>query len=464
LGNVIPLDDQNDVLRESFTYTWKTLPGAGGEIQEGKSTMNSNSKKRVMVAKNVLPVIDEPYMANKVDRPSRIEFQLVSVRMPNSSPEFVSGNYNRFNGELMESENFGKKLDRGGFAKEKVSELSSANGIELASEIYYWFCKSTVWNEVTDVFSDKSGRSVINSGEGTAADINLNLVAALRQAGLESYPVVLSTRGHGVPHPVYPSYNDFNYVVASFIQDGTIYLLDATWDYPFGLLPERCLNGQGYVVTPNGGQWVNLNSNAYLSTDYKTTVGISDGVITLSMKAKHTNHSAIYKLNEILNDGKDEFAENLTDSYSEWEVENLAIPENIENGQLFYEISLSNAIDKANLYLNPFMDGVFNENPFNREDRYSPIDFVYNYKLSSSTELTLPDGYSVELPESMEVALPDDAGVFKYSVINEGRNITLTSEFILSKIRYSPAEYSQIKEFFDTMVEKNNEVIVLKKT
>ena len=71
--------------------------------------------------------------------------------------------------------------------------------------------------------SSSAGRSAYKKAEGSVADINLKLIAALRNYNIKAYPIILSTRGHGTIHPVYPNYNEFNYVIAGIEIGGKKY-------------------------------------------------------------------------------------------------------------------------------------------------------------------------------------------------------------------------------------------------
>ena len=48
----------------------------------------------------------------------------------------------------------------------------------------------------------------------------------LREAGITSNPVLVSTRDHGIP--VSPTINGFNFVISSATINQELYLLDAT--------------------------------------------------------------------------------------------------------------------------------------------------------------------------------------------------------------------------------------------
>ena len=60
----------------------------------------------------------------------------------------------------------------------------------------------------------------------------------LRELGLQSDPVILSTRSNGAIHPAQIMVNQFNYVIASVNIGDKTYLLDATEkEGSYNLLP-----------------------------------------------------------------------------------------------------------------------------------------------------------------------------------------------------------------------------------
>jgi len=77
----------------------------------------------------------------------------------------------------------------------------------------------------------------------------------------------VSTRKHGFVRKSFPVVDQFNATICKLEMDGGVYLLDATDRFlPFGLLPERCLNGEGWVISEEGSGWIKLQSNALNST------------------------------------------------------------------------------------------------------------------------------------------------------------------------------------------------------
>nr|NQU94325.1 hypothetical protein [Bacteroidota bacterium] len=80
--------------------------------------------------------------------------------------------------------------------------------------------------------------------------VNLILYQLLKKLDFEAFPVVISTRENGMLSPVYPSLNKLNHVIVYVKNNGNDYLLDATEDYmPYSLLPKKCLNWSGHIIS-----------------------------------------------------------------------------------------------------------------------------------------------------------------------------------------------------------------------
>ena len=60
------------------------------------------------------------------------------------------------------------------------------------------------WNNNNDKFASKTPNQLINDKFGNCADINLFTIGLLNSIGIESYPLILSTREHGKIKVDYP--------------------------------------------------------------------------------------------------------------------------------------------------------------------------------------------------------------------------------------------------------------------
>lgn len=464
LGNVVDLDYTEEPIAETFTYQWRSEPKAGGGYDKGTSTLNSNSVRRKATARDVRAFEDEPLMSNPIDRPARIEFQLSTIQMPNSPVKNIAQDYTQFSTEILGWSTFGGKLDAKGFAKDQVAMVEGSTDIDKAKTLYNWLSKNTTWNQVYGISGNEAGREVVRKKVGSVGDINLTLVAILRAAGLRAYPVILSTRGHGAVHPVFPSLQDFNYVIVSTTIDDKEYLLDATSGLPFGTIPSRCFNGQGWRLSVNGGTWVDLKNGMH-KTSVSSTITFDEETINSEMTVKYGGHSGINFVRKARESGEEGVDKIFSEALEEGTLQNFHWTDSlgVEKPVVTFDWLRENE-DPDIIYLNPLPYAAVSEVPFKREERFSNIDYRYKMNVTALSKIHLPEGYAVELPEPIRMILPEKGASFTYTVNNVSGVVTILSRFQLNKLEYTPEEYQQLKKFYEVMVEKNAQAIILKKT
>lgn len=200
-------------------------------------------------------------MSNPCDLPLRMEFQLVNIDIPGQVIQQIAGSYAQLNKKLLENEYFGKAANRSNFPKELSEKVAGMGDLEKADYLFEWMKSTVAWNRKYGFMQSKTWRECLRDKEGGVADINLALTSLFRAHGLEADPLILSTRGNGTVHPTYPSFEDFDYVVSVVRIGDELYYADATARVPFGLLPPRCLNGDGWLVSASGGNMMPLKGH-----------------------------------------------------------------------------------------------------------------------------------------------------------------------------------------------------------
>jgi len=116
------------------------------------------------------------------------------------------------------------------------------------------------------------------------------------------------------------------------------------------------------------------------------------------------------------------------------------------------------------LYLNPFILHKEDENPFKHETREYPVDFGSAFDKTYMIKISLPEGYAVEeLPQSKVFALPEGGGKYLYNVSQIGNDISITSSVSINRSLFSQMEYPNLREFYNQVVAKQAEQIVIKK-
>ncbi len=464
VGNVIPLETAYDNKQESFTYQWKSSPQQGGKVYKGTNSLASVSQMKLFIGSNIPPVVDEPFMNNKCDVPSRLEFQLVSVQMPDRPIEMIAEDYNHFSKELMEMNSFGHRLTKGRFSKRWATDLEGKDELQRAATIYQISQNHFAWNGVYSFLSSEAGSTIFDEKNGDVADINLSFIAALKEHGINASPLILSTRGHGTVHPLYPSFDDFNYVVA-YIQIGQeYYLADATSETPFGVLPKRCLNGNGWLVKKQGGVWVDLKQSAKHNSTVLIQLSLDNENMACQISSKQEGYAALEVENSYQKEGLESLKDEITKGFEDWEIQGFEYDSsnNVELVKLSFELNQQLAGEDI-IYLQPMSYGASKKNPFVREERSSTIDFPYGYNEKVYAQIKVPEGYTAEVPETFAAQLPEKAGSFRYIVTQSGNNISVLSDMKLVKKDFSPTEYELLKQFFELVSEKNNQFVVLKK-
>jgi hypothetical protein len=264
----------------------------------------------------------------------------------------------------------------------------------------------------------------------------------------------------------------FNYVILSVTIDGKTILMDATEKHlPMGEIPERCLNGEAIQIIIEGKKfrWINLEaqkkSRTIINADMKLK---QDGSLSGTINVTRDGYDALETRKIYASKGKEEYLKSLK-ADNGWELENTKV-EGLEDlrSQLVitHEVSLDNHSDVAAglIYLNPFFTGRLEDNPFKSNQRLYPVDFGSPFDKIVISKIEIPEGYIVdEVPEPKALALPGNAGKYMHNVLVAGNFVNVTSSFSITKSLYTQNEYALLREFYNQVVAKQAEQIVLKK-
>ncbi|GAB3530430.1 hypothetical protein GCM10027443_11010 [Pontibacter brevis] len=427
----------------------------------------------VWVMKDVPALKEEKYITTLGDYQSKIEFELQQVNIPGRGAEVMTGNWSKVTDDLLSSSSFGTQLNRSGFYKDDLAAISAKHKEpeEQMRAIYELVQSRMKWNQHYGVYTSNPIRKAYDLRQGSAAEINLLLTSMLLEAGLDAGPVLVSTREHGRVVTSYsPMINKFNYVIAHVNVGGKEYLLDATDPLlPVGMLPFRCLNGSGRLIKKNDQRWVELSANTTYTRLFDATITISpQGEITGTGHESAGGYKALYMRKEILDEGESKFAESLAKEVGDFKISKPQI-KNLRDVNkaldITYNISAGGS-GQANhiIYLNPMLGQAEEENPFKLEKRLYPVDFGTPIDETYICRITIPEGYELdEIPKGLIVNLPEKSGRFMYVVQQEGNTLQVLSKVSISKPMFSAPEYAGLKEFYNQIIAKQAEQVVLKR-
>ena len=103
-------------------------------------------------------------------------------------------------------------------------------------------------------------------------------------------------------------------------------------------------------------------------------------------------------------------------------------------------------------------------NPFKQEKREYPIDFTFPNEDKYLCIITIPEGYTVEsLPSPISLVFSDNLLAYKFNISSNGKQIQVSSVLDTNTSILEAGDYDELKLFYNEMIKKQTERIVLKK-
>ncbi|MGQ7856456.1 DUF3858 domain-containing protein [Pedobacter sp. WC2501] len=427
-------------------------------------------------AANVPALKEEPYVTTMDDYTPKIGFELRAIQFPGTLYEDFNGSWSKIINGLAMDEKFGGFINKNSYAKSVLPGILKGEKDTLAAvKLILNYVKNNLkWNkEYAEYAKETSPKSIFEKKTGSSADINLSLLSLLKEAKIESYPVLISTRENG-EHPGYPLESAFNNVIGVTQIGNTLYYLDATdKDLPAGMLDYENLSHRGFYIDlkNNDGKWLSTEPNIpsekifvynmVLDKEHKLSGTInqySKGYAALNLRNKYrtTNNET-------------EFVKNFKKDKTGLEVSAYKI-DNLDNlDELLTEsmdVTIEDNVEEAGnlVYFTPLLFERTKENLFKLEQRKFPVDFAYPFKESYRITVNFPEDYEIDkLPKGGIYKLREESGTFTINYIAEGKTLMVKSSINVNKSLYTPEEYFDLKELFKTVVEKQAEQIVFKK-
>lgn len=427
--------------------------------------------------KNIPALKEEDYMTAKSNFLSAINFELAEIRHFDGRVDRVTKEWKDVEDELKQHEDFGTQLKK---AKSLTDDLVKAMIVgenapeQRARKIYEWAKSSFSWDETLGKYTDKGVKKTFETKIGNVADINIILLGALQNADLEVDPIILSTRSNGLPSSsLFPVLSEYNYVIARVKIGEAVFLLDATDKFmPFGLLPVRCLNGNGRLLAGKDSGFIDLTSTRGKQRK-ATTINLTlseEGIFTGVIQIITYDYEASKRRQEILSASSvADYIKSLESEFNgavikDYKSENL---KEIEKALIEkFEITLSSDTNNPNrIYFNPFLQDRWKVNPFKSKERLYPVDFGAPLNQTVTLTIEYPANYQLdEAPKSVAFALPEKGGKYTFSVNNIGNKVTMTNTLNLTKAIYNSNEYHFLKELFSRIVQiQQSDFVFLRK-
>lgn len=424
---------------------------------------------------NIPAFIEEDYMTSGKNFVSALYFELFEYTdLGNGLRKKLSKEWKDVDSELKRDESFGSQIKRKDFLKQIITPVIAGKNDDLdkAKTVYAYIQKNIKWNEFYSMSSDVGVRKALEKHSGTVGDVNLALISALNAAGINTEAVILSTREHGIINKLYPVISEFNYVIARATIGDKSYLLDATDPLlSFGMLPIRCLNDQGRVMSlDKPSYWIDMVTPQKQNSTYIIDLILhEDGKLRGTFNKYSFGYSgflkrkAIKKFNTI-----DEYVENFDEKLPKVkiiksEINNLDSLEKTVEEKYEIEIDAFNTLSNQ-VTFNPFLFDRIVTNPFKLTERNYPVDWGMPSDDKILLTMHLPDGYIIENPpKNVTFSMPGNGGNFTITYNSDGKSFSLSHLTLFSKSIYDPNEYPYLKELYNKIILLEKEEMIFKK-
>jgi len=434
-------------------------------------TENILTNIKTFIGRNLPALKDDDFVWHAADYGDKVTAELANIFIPGSVYESYTSTWSDIDNRLLSDEDFGERLKKNSPLK---AEIVSAGIPDISDKkervaAVWQLLKSKVrWNG-RYAFWGQSASKILKEGTGTNADINFLLINMLRDAGIESTPVVMRTRDSGILPLSHSSIKYLNtFVVGIPMTDsGMVYLDGSVEDGYLNVLPTKLLVSRARVVQKTGADlWVNLQDNARSreTTTIQVQLG-TDGLLQGQKTSMFIEEAAAVKRRAWrLSKDSTELIQKMQ------ERDGIEILSYHLDGRHDFspmvkeEMTFTKQCDTAGnmIYLNPLVFLPLHESPFTAADRILPIEFPYKHAEVQNVMIKLPEGYAVEeVPKPIIIKF--DGATARITCNVNDNMVSIQYKMNIDKTFYASTQYQGLKSFFDKLVESNKQIITLKK-
>lgn len=407
------------------------------------------------------------------DYSTQVNFELGGLDFPGALYKSFTQTWENIDKLLLDNQDFGGRLKMRNPYHEEMASLKldqMASTEDKIASIFTFLKQRVKWDETYSLEGSRA-KKIVKDGTASNAEINFIFMSMLRDAGIESFPVVMSRRNRGLIPYAHPSLQKLNtFIVAIANTDSTfVYLDGSVRDGYINVLPPALMVNRARLIMPGiGAKWVDLSQIGKNQLRSMVSAIIQpDGKIC---GTRTTNYRGQYasRFRHSFRSAKDstEFVNQLA-SNEEIEVTGLqtdGINEFSPNAKEIVKFEKQATVNDDFIYLNPMVFLHVEKNPFTQSERKLPVEFPYPDQVILSVNLTIPDGYTVEeMPTPLQIKTEDGQGTCRYNLAMQANKLTINYMFNFNKLLYLSTEYPGLQSFWEMVANKNNETIVLKK-
>ena len=461
---MIPIYEYTYLLQGASKFdSQRSYEETGVGQQYGSMTFNNLVYEYVM--KDIQAFNDEEFISTNEDYIVKINMQLSKVTNVNGSVRKILTTWPEMIKDLISDEDFGGYISKSTRAASKffdVKTLSAVPEQDKFDSIMSFVKKNYSWNGENRTTCSKNLNTFLKDKAGNNANLNLFALGLLKACGINAYPVILSTRKHGKIRYDYPFNHFFNYVCIIADVDGKKVLTDATDPLNSNSrIPEKCINDRGLLIQKDKVEWVVLQSTIPSSKHTAISVNLTDSTQNSKIETTSKEYFALNNRNDWGDNLKTIQKSLVKKGYNV--VDSSIVVKNLNKIKAPYVLNykVEDKPEKINgkIYVSPFLNENFKENPLKQQTRTYPLDMTYPKKQSFIAEIKIPDGYKIDfIPENEKIM--NDEFEFEYFIMTNETSVIVNFSYYFKVPVYPADDYLKIKYYFKEIVKKGNEKVV----
>ncbi|MFY7846593.1 DUF3857 domain-containing protein [Chryseobacterium gambrini] len=380
----------------------------------------------------------------------------------------IAESWNKVSENLNNSDLFGGYLKSNGIRDALPENIKNIyNPLEKANKIFDFVKNNYKWNKKDGIFASQNLRQVIKLKSGNSADINLLLIALLRDVGLDANPLLISTVDNGILNIFSANLSNLNHVIVSLKINDQMYFYDATsFASKVNILPLKDWNDFGILIEDGKGTDLSFSNTNISKKDLiiKANLNLEKSEITGTFTQKESGLYAIESYDEF-DTNKDKYNESFKTKFNT----NIKDVETklLEDGDFESKLNFSSAnlmdVVGSKIILNPLLFlNVGNENFDQKEERKNQIDFISAFSREKRVEIDIPNGYKVaDLPKPKKISTDGKEILFSYNIEIINDKLIVTSKVNVASQNYPKEYYELFKQIWKIISDSENQVISL---
>lgn len=446
----------------------------GKEKKEANNYHDGGTEYR-WVMKNVPAVEYENYISSIDNSLARMAIQLDSYDSDGRT-EYVFNNFYTFSERYYNSRDAMMQIYRRKNIKKLLSDLKKPLAQAQSEKdkmiiIFNHIRDNMNWNGAYNIYVTEDLKTAYQYRNGSSADINYMIIAALRHSGINAYPILIGTRENGRLYKDYPLAKQFEHVIIQAEIGQEIYRFDGIFkSVPYNLMPYPDLNYYGLLIKNGNGDWIDMSAELATKTVQVEMEITDEGAMSGTFEYIRDSYRAFQVRQDVDEMGIEKYTERyFSDVFPESKVTNLTF-DYLEDGSKILtekmDFAAENACQIAGdlMYFDLLMGLGFSESMFREQKRTQPIEMTYPLVDDYTFKIKIPQGYKAEaLPSDLDIALPNNAAKYTFTIEEKDGYLFYNARLELIKVYYDVFEFTELKDFMDKVVEKQTSQVVLKK-